>query len=94
MVPGGILCQQLTGDAAAGSCCAHEKEGDAEARLLENHEPLSAHWEDKSTDFSFAAACQHGAVNYGLCFEAGAAVWPPPPRPSLPPLLCRAASPG
>lgn len=93
-MPGGTLCQRLTGDAAAGSYYAHEKEGDAEARLLENHAALSSRWEDKSTDFSFVAACQHGAVNYHLCFDTRAAAWPPPLLPSLPPPLHRAASPG
>lgn len=53
MVPGGILCQQVTGDAAVGSYYAHEKEGVAKEMLLENHEALSSHWENKSTDFSF-----------------------------------------
>lgn len=93
-VPGGILCQRLTGDAAAaaGSYYAHEKEGNAEVGLLENHTALSSCWEDKSTDFFFVAACQHGAVNYCLCFDTRAAAWPPPPGPSLPPPLRRAAS--
>lgn len=92
-VPGGILCQQLTGD-AAGSYYTHEKEEEAEMRLLENHAALSSCWEDKHTDFSFTAACQHVAVNYCLCFDTRAVAWPLPPQPSLPPLLHKAASPG
>lgn len=93
-VLGGILCQQLTGD-AAGSYYTHEKEDDAEMGLLENHAALSSCWEDKYTDFSFSAACQHVAVNYCLCFDTQAAAWPPPPPwPCLPPVLHRAASPG